>query len=1003
MTSTTPPPKSPEPDAPDGPSWGGLWRVIEIGAHNAFNDKVAQYILVGVASVVLAEQARDHYIMTVIALLILPGIFLAPLAGWACDRFSKRDILVLCSLIQFVVLLLTGAAFHYGSLWMATFFFFVMALQAAVFGPAKTGIMKELVGQKHLSAATGLAQMIQFIAFVVGQWLGGWMFKSWHTEENHFTGAFVPTIILAVISGIPLVLSLQIRRTPSHSVEKFRIGLLGRDFRGMGDLFRNRNLRLTALGVSFFWFAAIMVTTILLLQVAPAIQPVKSKQAEISGLLSAFVGIGVAAGSILVSIISPRRIELGLVPLGGLGMFFACLLAMIVDPAGNWFRFAIFMVGASSAVYLAPLNAHLQDLVDPATRGKLLSSAALLDSFGMIMGVIVPGLLGLAGLGASWQFLVLGLLCLGTAAWVISIIPQNFLRFMVLGIIRIVYRIRTVHADRLPKTGGVLLISNHVSYIDALVISAASEREVRFAIFEDFYRRPLLGIFLRLFGAIPISGKRAKDGIVAMADQLQKGEVVCLFPEGQITRTGMMNEVRKGFELIARRGGGVVLPVYMDDLWGSVFSYERGRFLRKHPHHFPYHINVVFGEPQPPEKATAEWARCRFRSLAAEALSRRGELTRRLDGAAAEALCSSPWKYAVIDSNGRATGRGELFAQARHLARNWRDAFPTDRVGVFIPEGGLEAVLANLGLRLAGRSPVNIDPDTLRNAAELATLMEREQIGGVLTTADVRAAWPAFPWPPATVAVDEARQQLDDLLLVADTAFAWTAPGALVRLRVERQPDTGGPGWIMNSPSGRPQFTQLTDADVLAQMEMVRSTDLLRYSDRLLCGVSFASTAGTVIGLWFSILRGVCIHFPPVEPAALRDRLSADDSLVAIGDVHTARFLVSAGRPLRSFLTFSEVDNATAAMLKSVTGAPVCPCLAMDREGILISVSMPDPPLATRTAEPQSGIRDGAAGRLLPGLQADTSSAGTLIVSLPSGRSAELSICEVDVEGYVMP
>ncbi|RYD25587.1 MAG: hypothetical protein EOP86_27110, partial [Verrucomicrobiaceae bacterium] len=391
--------------------------------------------------------------------------------------------------------------------------------------------------------------------------------------------------------------------------------------------------------------------------------------------------------------VSAHKIELGLVPLGGLGMAVASVATLAVDPAGMAFRWLILTIGASSAVFLVPLNAYLLDQVEPQVRGRMLSAAGLLDSLAMLLSIGVQLLWLKMGISVVWQLVMLGGLCLATSIYVLRIIPQNFLRFTILGLIRVVYRTRSLHARRLPEEGGVLLVCNHLSYVDALILSAACEREVVFTVFEDFFKNPLLSGFMRLFGVVPISSKRAKDAIVTMADALREGKVVCIFPEGQLTRTGFMNEVRKGFELIARRGQAPVLPVYMDALWGSIFSFQGGRFFAKWPQRFPVHVTAVWAAPVPPEEVTAQGVRRIFRQLSREGLEARPEVRRTLRLAAAEALCHHPWRLSLADANDpqRKLTRGLVFAQAMHLARRWRP-FPVERIAVVLPEGRATAL-----------------------------------------------------------------------------------------------------------------------------------------------------------------------------------------------------------------------------------------------------------------------------------------------------------------------
>lgn len=191
---------------------------------------------------------------------------------------------------------------------------------------------------------------------------------------------------------------------------------------------------------------------------------------------------------------------------------------------------------------------------------------------------------------------------------------------IVLALVRSVYRVKTIHAERVPPGGGVLMLSNHVSYVDAMVLASACPRMVRFVMWDVLYKIWWMNGFLRLVGTVPISPTRAKDAVRSVAEALKGGGLVCLFPEGQITRHGMVNELRKGYELMARQGSAQVLPVWLDGLYGSIFSFQGGRFFKKRPAHLRYPVTVLFGEPIDARAADVATLRSAMLALSAQAM-----------------------------------------------------------------------------------------------------------------------------------------------------------------------------------------------------------------------------------------------------------------------------------------------------------------------------------------------------------------------------------------------
>jgi acyl-[acyl-carrier-protein]-phospholipid O-acyltransferase/long-chain-fatty-acid--[acyl-carrier-protein] ligase len=549
-----------------------------------------------------------------------------------------------------------------------------------------------------------------------------------------------------------------------------------------------------------------------------------------------------------------------------------------------------------------------------------------------------------------------------------------------------------------PEAGAALLLSNHVSYIDGFVLSSACERPVRFAAFDFFFRSPVLGRFLRHFGVVPISSTRAKDGIVQMGNLLREGEIACVFPEGQLTRTGMMNPIRKGFELIARRGEAPVIPVYMDDLWGSIFSSERSKRLRRHPHHLPYHISILFGPPLPPAEATVERVRREFQSLAAAALEQRGEVTQGMPLAVARALCRQPWRPAVLagTSPRDRLRRGELLASSLQLARRWSRVAGT-RTAVVLPPG-TDAVTACVALALCGRCAVSVNPGLPCDAGSLRQLMEQEGLATAVTTTPMFHAHPGFPWPDHVLFLDAEREESDPLRFALLLSASWLAPAFAVRWLLPREGREGGGGGI-SVQDGQPLCGVLSGPELMLQTEMLRGTDLMREGEVLLNLSGFSSPEGYLAGLWAPLLRGIPLMIDLAGTGPAEDSFRPDDCApdLAVGAPEAAARLAGGawGKSLRVYLHTGESCPGVP------DDFPSCRCLAPTGVGGFVSVSMPDPPMLTSTAEPQAGTQPGSCGRLLTGVRASVSADG-LLLELPGGRRVVLpSGSRIDDDSFV--
>ncbi|MDG2125106.1 MAG: MFS transporter, partial [Verrucomicrobiales bacterium] len=594
---------------------------------------------------------------------------------------------------------------------VATAGFFLLAVQSAFFSPAKTGILKELVGSARLALASGWLQMLAIIGILTGSLLGGLAYeKSFnHLDGDTWGAAFIPTVTICAFSVGAILAGHCLRRTPAAGASRFHPTLLVQHFQHLGALLKPRPMRLTVFGIAFFWFAGAFAQ-LLVIQVGIGIANGPEQAAAISGKLQAYVGIGIATGSLLVALLSSQRIELGIVPVGGAGLAISSAVAALSPQTSAAFELSLGFIGLSGALFLVPLTAFLQDLADPSHRGRVLSASGLVDSLACLAGIGVQHLLVLTDVSVTNQLLFLSLLSLAASIYIARLLPTNLIRFLVLTAFRIFYRITPVNHHKIPKTGGALLLPNHLSYLDAIVLSAACSREIRFVIFDHYYKNPLLRPLLKLFGVVPISPNRAKDAVRAISSALADGALICLFPEGQLTRTGCLNEIKKGFELMARKSAAPVVPAFMDGIWGSVFSFERGRFKKKFPHHLPVRIRVFFGDPIPARQASTTVVRQAITQLSADALDSRPQLDTTLAAAIARSLHRKSWKTSLVEYAGRrptALSRAAVYASAVSLGERWSQSINSDRVAVVLPESST-AVLVHLGLIFAGKTPVSV-------------------------------------------------------------------------------------------------------------------------------------------------------------------------------------------------------------------------------------------------------------------------------------------------------
>src|SRR5437016_12033150 len=339
--------------------------------------------------------------------------------------------------------------------------------------------------------------------------------------------------------------------------------------------------------------------------------------------------------------------------------------------------------------------------------------------------------------------------------------------FIACGIARLVYRVKAIGVQHLP-TGGCLLVPNHITWVDAIILQLACPRAVRFIIDEEFYRQPALQPVLRMARAIPIDRRKPREAIRRATERIEAGQIVCIFPEGQLSRTGTLARLQRGFEMIARHAQAPVVPVFLDQLWGSIFSFRGGKFFRKWPKHFPYRATVAFGPPLSADEATIARVHEDLLKLGADCFEQRPELHQHIARRALRGLKRSPFATLVIDGmDASKLSRGKLLGVSIALSRYLRKTFPEKRIAIVLP-ASRGPVVANLAVALANKVPVGLN--FTASADSVASAIDRAEIKTAISAKQFRGRLPNFPWPPNIVLLDELLPKLKRQIL-----FWWIA------------------------------------------------------------------------------------------------------------------------------------------------------------------------------------------------------------------------------------
>ena len=720
----------------------------------AFNDNVFRIIVSFYAMRVLGP---GRGIPLAAAIFVLPFLLFSGWSGHLADAYSKRTVLIWTKSLEIFAMGLALPALMLvesdapRAVVLQLGVLFLLATHSTFFSPAKYGILPEAVPPSELSRANGLLEMSTFAAIILGTSVGGELFQRW-SDEPWVLGVVLLTIAVtgtAASFGIPRVRA-------ARPGQRFAWNPFGEIGRGLVRLWPDKTLWITTIGISYFWLLGTLFQQVLL----PWGQETFAVGEAAATRLYTFLAIGIGAGSLLAGRLSGDKVELGLVPLGsiGLGVFSLLLLA---SQSSYWIAATVLaFLGISGGFFAVPLNALLQQRPGADEKGRVLATNNVLNTLGMLAAAALFWLLGaVAHVTNSQIILIFGLFTLFGTVYVVLRVPDFFIRFTLWLLTHTIYRITILGRPNIPLRGPALIVVNHVSMIDGALVGASLQRFVRFMVYGPYFRLPVVHWVMHRLHAIPVTAGNRREVVAALdraRAELTAGHVVCIFAEGAISRTGNLLPFQRGFERIVRGLDVPIVPVYLDRVWGSVFSFKRGTFFWKVPERLPYPVTVTWGTPLPSTVTAAE-VRQAISELGSIAMSIRREPGTRLH---VEFMRTARrrWSHlAMADTTGQTLTYGRsligAFAFGRVLERRTHGE---TAVGTLLP-ASVGAVLANIGLFIAGRLPVNLNFTIGRESLDLA--IQQAGIRTILTSRTFLEK-ASLPEMPGMVFLEDLRKEV---------------------------------------------------------------------------------------------------------------------------------------------------------------------------------------------------------------------------------------------------
>lgn len=600
----------------------------------AFNDNLFKNALViliafqGSAWALAGEGMNTDVLVNVAAgLFILPFFLFSATAGQLADKYDKGTLMRWIKALEIAIMACAAAAFALQSLFLLIALLFLMGAQSTLFGPVKYGYLPSHLKEQELTGGNGMIELGTFLAILLGTIAGG---ELAHVADDSTAVIGASVVTVAVFGWLA---SLGIPRTPPNAPDlRVRWNPVTETARIIGYARESRTIFLSIMGISWFW----AVGALYLAQLPNYVRMDLGGNEQVVTLLLATFSLGIGIGSMLCERLSGGRIELGLVPFGagGLVIFGLDLAFAGVTPHADAVGMAGFLaldgsmrvladlglIGLFGGFYIVPLYALIQNRAPRERLSRIIAANSVINALFMVLAAVYAVAALGAGLSIPQLFLVTAVMTAAVFAFIFKLVPEFTMRFIVWLLVHTIYRVRKKGMMHIPEEGGALLVCNHVSFMDGLILGGAVRRPARFVMYHKVFDIPVLSFVFRTGKAIPIAPakedpERLEAAYDAIARELEDGQVVCIFPEGEITRDGELHTFREGVERIVQRTPVPVVPMALRGMWGSFFSRKDGPAMSGLPKRFWSRIELVVGEPVPPGKVTAPMLQERVQAM----------------------------------------------------------------------------------------------------------------------------------------------------------------------------------------------------------------------------------------------------------------------------------------------------------------------------------------------------------------------------------------------------
>jgi acyl-[acyl-carrier-protein]-phospholipid O-acyltransferase/long-chain-fatty-acid--[acyl-carrier-protein] ligase len=671
------------------------------------------------------HDGQEQVILTAIvnALILIPFIFLFSPSGFLADKYPKHKVMRYSAWAALGAVVLITLSYYMGWFWVAFGLTLALGIQAAIYSPAKYGYIRELVGDSQLAGANGLVQAVTILSMLGGTFVFSALFEKLLvgvnlTSESVLISHVTPLgFILIALAVFELYMTYRLPEkrmtdsTKSFSLTKFATGNYLKT--NLKTIFEKRPIWLSIIGLTMFWSIA---------QAVFASFPAFAKEVllehntlVIQGMI-ACTGIGIIIGSLFAGKISKNYIELGLIPVGALG--FGLLLGLMPTLDSRISMALTFIaLGIMGGLFIIPLNALIQYHAKDNELGTVLAGNNWIQNIGMCGFLVLTIVLSAIGITSAQLFLLYMVVAIAGAIYCIYELPHSLTRIVTSMMVQGRYNISVVGFEHLPKSGGALLLGNHISWIDWAMIQIASPRPIRFVMLRSIYEQWYLKPIFKFFGVIPIGKGQTKDSFEQINAMLKAGEIVCLFPEGAISRTGSLGLFHSGFEHVVEGVEGKIIPFYLHGLWGSRLSRARSEKLRKNTSRgFRREVTVTFG-PALPVTTKADELKQKIFELSYDAWEHQTQKFEPIPLAWMRSAKEHLGATCVIDTTGVELSNAKVMAATVGFSHAMRKIDNERNVAILLPASSA-AIIANMAVMLNAQTVVNLNFTTSVSAVQ---------------------------------------------------------------------------------------------------------------------------------------------------------------------------------------------------------------------------------------------------------------------------------------------